>query len=151
MLKRTFKYTDFNGDEREEEVFFHLTRSEAVELSMAYPGGLAKYVQRTSDDRNGAAMVKFVQDIILKAYGEKSDDGRRFIKSKERAEAFKDTPMFDQLFMEISFDDRKMQEFIEGITPTEAANPERGAISNFTPGPLPTENNVVQAPVMPMS
>lgn len=137
MLKRTFKYVDFNGVEREEDVFFHLSKTDLVELQMSVPGGIAAYIRQISSAQDSKAIFSALREIMLKAYGEKSLDGRRFMKSKEISEAFAQTPMFDELFQELAFDEAKMAAFIDAITPDD--NRPRGAITDFTPGPLPTE------------
>lgn len=145
MLKRTFKYTDFNGVEREEDVFFHLSKTDIVELQMSVPGGIAAYIQQISSAQDSRAIFQALREIMLKAYGEKSLDGRRFVKSKEISEAFAQTPMFDELFQELAFNEDKMAAFIDAITPDD--NRPRGAITDFTPGPLPTQPVATVEPV----
>lgn len=151
MIKRTFKYTDFNGIDREEEIYFHLTRTELVELAMKYPGGIASWIRKITTASNGSAIYETLENILLTAYGEKSDDGRRFIKSPELAQAFKQTPMYDELFQELAFDATKMAKFIEEITPempseAEKSNAARGAIVDFQPGPLPGQTLITETP-----
>lgn len=137
MLKRTFKYDDFAGNPREEEVYFHLSRTELVELSMSVPGGIGAYIRRIAAAQDGAEIYKTLRKIVLKAYGEISLDGRRFEKSEAISEAFSQTPMYDMLMQELMFSEDNMSSFIDAVTPDE--NRERGAIVDFVPGKLPTE------------
>lgn len=135
MLKRTFKYVDFDGNPREEDVYFHLTKTEMVELSMSVPGGIAAWIRKIASAQDSKEIYNILRKIILKCYGEKSLDGRRFMKSEELSEAFAQTPMFDELFQELAFNEDKMATFIDAVTPDD--NRVRGAIVDFTPGPLP--------------
>lgn len=143
MLKRTFKYTDMDGIEREEDAWFHLTKTETLELTLSYPGGMLAWIRRVSNARDGASIIKYMRDVILKAYGVKSDDGRRFIKSEKISEEFAQTPMFDELFQELAFDEKKMADFVNAILPEQKGD--GGAIKDFQPGPL----EVVGSPVSP--
>lgn len=159
MVVKNFKYIDFNGNEREEEVRFNLTKTEIMELSMSVNGGLDQMIRRIVSAQDGATIMATFREILLKAYGEKSLDGRRFIKSKELSEAFAQTPMYDQLYQELVYDAEKAAEFFKAVAPPVGdvnppanSNPSRGAITTFTPGPLPTQqipqdSHAIQNPV----
>ena len=62
-------------------------------------------------------LIDLFKDLILRSYGEKSADGRRFIKSKELSTAFSQTEAYSELFMELVTDAEKAAEFVNGITP----------------------------------
>lgn len=156
MVVKTFKYFDYDGNQREEEVRFNLTKTEIMELSMSVNGGLDQMIKRIVAAQDGATIMSTFREILLKAYGEKSLDGRRFVKSKELSEAFAQTPMYDELFQELVYDADKAAAFFREVAPkieedevpkTSNPNPSRGAIPNFVPGPLPTQT---PAPVTPM-
>ena len=57
------------------------------------------------------------KDIILRAYGEKSADGKRFIKNQELRDAFAQTEAYSDLFMELATDAEAAAKFINGIIP----------------------------------
>lgn len=122
MLKRIFKYTDFNGEERKEEAYFHLSQSELTAMEVAN-NGLEYTINQIVKTADGKKLIEIFQDLILKSYGEKSPDGRRFIKSKELSESFSQTPAYDELFMELAMDADKAAEFINAITPTIKEQP----------------------------
>lgn len=117
MLKKTITYTDYNGVERTEDFYFNLTKAEAMEWEMSVNGGLTAMVQRITAAQDAPTIVKLFKELILKAYGEKSLDGKRFIKSKELSEAFAQTEAYSQLFMELAFDAEAAAAFVNGITP----------------------------------
>ena len=119
MLKKTITYVDYNGVERTDDCYFNLSKAEITEMDMSTAGGLAEMIQNIIKAQDAPAIIKIFKDLILKAYGEKSEDGRRFIKSKELSEAFSQTNAYSNLFMELSMDDKAAAEFINGIVPPE--------------------------------
>lgn len=119
MLKKTIKYTDFDGVQREESVYFNLTKSELTEMELSATGGLTKMIEKIVETQDGTRIIAIFKELILKAYGEKSPDGRRFIKSKELSEAFSQTPMYDILFMELATDADKASDFIKAVIPAD--------------------------------
>ena len=82
MLKKTIEYTDFNGEERKEDFYFNLTTAEIMEMEMGVAGGFSEMIQRIVDAKDTPSIIKIFKELILKAYGEKSPDEKRFIKSE---------------------------------------------------------------------
>lgn len=122
MLKKTVTYTDFDGNERTEELYFNLTKAELMELQMSEIGGLEKRLKGIIMAQNGVEIMKFFKDIFLNSYGVKSPDGRRFIKNDEVRTDFEQTEAYSQLFMELVTDADKMADFIKGVIPSDLAN-----------------------------
>lgn len=121
MLKKTIKYTDYNGIERTEDFHFNLSKAELMEMEMSTAGGLAEMIQKIVAAQDQPAIIKLFKELILKAYGEKSADGKRFMKSDELSAAFSQTEAYSELFMELSTDSDKAAEFVNGIVPTDLA------------------------------
>ena len=123
MLKKTIKYTDYNGVKREEEFLFHLSKAELMEMEMGTVGGLATMIQQIIDSNDAPAIIKVFKDIILKAYGEKSIDGKRFVKVNDAgiplSIGFSQTEAYSELFMELSTDADAAAKFIKGIIPSD--------------------------------
>lgn len=117
MLKKTITYTDYNGVSRTEDFYFNLTQAEITEMELSTSGGLAEMIQKIIAAKDAPAIIKVFKDLILKAYGEKSLDGKRFVKSDEIRTAFSQTEAYSKLFMELAFDDKKAAEFVNGIIP----------------------------------
>ena len=120
MLKKTITYTDYNQAERTEDFYFNLTKAEVMEMEMSTSGGLAEMIKKIVAAKDAPAIIKVFKDLILKAYGEKSPDGKRFIKSEEIPTAFAQTEAYSQLFMELATDPDKAAEFVNGIIPAAA-------------------------------
>lgn len=119
MLTQTITYTDYDGVERTEEFRFNLTRAEITEMEYTYPGGLAEEMERVLKSNDQNKLFILFKDIIAKSYGEKSQDGRRFMKSPELSQAFFETPAYDQLYMKITTDAHFAAEFVKGILPLD--------------------------------
>lgn len=120
MIKRTMTFTDYNGVERTENFYFNLTQAEIAEMELGTTGGLAEYIQKIVDAQDAPSIVAVFKDLILKAYGEKSADGRRFEKKNGAlAAAFAETEAYSMLFMELATDAEKAAEFINGIVPVK--------------------------------
>jgi hypothetical protein len=117
MLKKTFTYVDFNGVERTEDHYFNLSKAELMEMELSTTGGLAEMINKIVNAKDAPAIVKVFKDLVLKAYGQKSADGRRFIKSKELSEEFAQTEAYSQLFMELATDADAAAKFVNGIVP----------------------------------
>lgn len=133
MLKKTIKYTDFDGVQREESVYFNLTKSELTEMELSATGGLTKMIEKIVETQDGTRIIAIFKELILKAYGEKSPDGRRFIKSKELSEAFSQTPMYDILFMELATDADKASDFIKAVIPADIDLSDASVPASLTP------------------
>lgn len=119
MLKKTMTYTDYKGVERTEDFYFNLTKAELMEMELTTDGGLSDYIEKIIKAQNQSEIVKLFKELLLKSYGEKSEDGRRFIKSPEISEAFAQTEAYSDLFMELASDSKKAAEFVNGIIPEE--------------------------------
>lgn len=119
MYKKTITYTDYFDVERTEDFYFNLNESELMQLQLSTQRGFYNEMQALVDSHDGPKIMSVFNQIILKAYGEKSKDGRQFIKSPEISKAFSETPAYDKFFMEIIEDPKTASEFINGIVPSK--------------------------------
>ena len=119
MLKKTIEYTDFNGTQRKEDFYFNLSKAEVMEMEMSKKGGLAEEIQRIVSAQDAPAIIKVFKDLVLKSYGIKSPDGRRFIKSQELRDDFEQTEAYSILFMELATDADAAAKFVNGIVPAD--------------------------------
>lgn len=145
MLKRSVNYTSFDGEAKNKTFYFNLTKTELLELDGSAEGGLAASLQRIVDSQEGSALIAEFKKIILLAYGERSDDGDRFVKSDAIREAFSQTAAFDALFMELAQDDQKASDFILGLMPAELTSQMQSEINQNRP--VPTPNVPAQQPM----
>lgn len=117
MLKKTVTYVDYNGVERTEDFYFNLSKAEITEMELSVEGGLSKMLEDVVNSKDNKQIISVFKEIILKAYGEKSADGRRFVKSKELSEEFAQTEAYSELFIELALDEKAAADFINGIMP----------------------------------
>lgn len=136
MLKKTITYTDYEGEQRTEDFYFNLSRAELVEMEMGTTGGLTKFIQRIIDAKDTKEIIAIFKELILKAYGEKSPDGRRFVKSKELSEGFAQTEAYSDLFMELSSNDESAVAFFNGIIPQGVVEVATASAPNTATAPL---------------
>lgn len=119
MLKKTITYTDYNGTERTEDFYFNLSKAELMEMELSTTGGLAEMIQKIVAAQDSPAIIKIFKDLVLKAYGEKSLDGKRFVKSEEISKGFAQTEAYSILFMELANNADAAADFVNGIVPAE--------------------------------
>ena len=128
MLKKTITYKDYNDAERTEDFYFNLSEAEVVEMELSTAGGLAEMIQGIVKAQDGPAIIKIFKDLILKAYGEKSIDGKSFVKVDEKGNPlwvkFSQTAAYSKLFMELATDADAGAKFVNGIMPAGYANAE---------------------------
>ena len=121
MLRKPITYTDYNGNERTEDFYFNLSKAEVMEMELGVVGGMTQMLNKIVSEQDGRKIMEVFKDIILKAYGEKSADGKRFAKSKELSDAFSQTEAYSNLFMELATDPEAAAAFINGIVPPSVA------------------------------
>ena len=125
MLKKTIAYTDYNGVERKEDFYFNLSKAEIMEMEMSTSGGLTEMISKIVAAQDTPAIIKLFKDLVLKAYGEKTLDGKRFVKIDENgiplARAFSQTEAYSVLFMELATDAEAASEFVNGIVPADVS------------------------------
>ena len=125
MLKKTISYTDYNNVVRTEDFYFNLTHAELAEMDLSTTGGLAETIRKIVSAQDSPSIVKLFKDLVLRAYGERSADGRRFKKTDENGEPlsrhFAETEAYSILFMELATDDESAATFINGIIPADTA------------------------------
>lgn len=110
-------YTDYNGETRKEDFYFNMTRAEVTEMELSIEGGLSDMIKRVTEAKDVPTIMKIFKDLVLRAYGQKSPDGKRFIKSKELSEEFAQTEAYSDLFMELATDPTAAAAFVNGIMP----------------------------------
>ncbi len=119
MYKKTLTYTDYNDVTRTEDFYFSLTEAELTEMQLGVEGGYAAMIQKIIKAKDTPALIKIFKELLLKSYGIKSDDGRRFIKSEELSREFTQTPAYSDLYMMLATDDKQASAFIKNIMPAK--------------------------------
>lgn len=125
MITETIKYTDYNGVEREEKFMFNLSEAEIMEMEMGTTGGLAEMIQKIVETKDAPQIIKIFKELVLKAYGEKSADGKRFVKINDAGVplsiGFSQTEAYSKLFMKLATDTEAASKFVNGVVPSNLA------------------------------
>lgn len=119
MYKKTINYTDFNGVERKEDFYFNFMKAELVEMNMSTGGGMKAFIERITNTQDQTELIKLFKELVLKAYGVKSDDGKRFIKNQEIRDAFEQTNAYNELFMMLATNDKEAANFVNHVMPAD--------------------------------
>lgn len=117
MLKKTVTYENFNGEEVTEDHYFNLSKAELVEMELSMDGGLSKHLQTLVESGDGGTIMRTFKTLLLDAYGKKSDDGRRFLKTQEIRDEFASSEAYSQIFMELATNADAAAEFVNNIVP----------------------------------
>ena len=128
MYVQKIKYMDYNEMERNETFYFNFTKAEVVEMEYSVSGGLTAVLNQISETKDFPKLIAIFKDLILKAYGEKSPDGRRFIKSKELSDEFSQTEAYSELYIKLASDTDAALEFIRGIMPGDISDDDMARI-----------------------
>ena len=122
MLKKKIKYTDYNGEEREENFYFNLSKAELLKMELYKKGGMQNYLRRIINEQDQVKIVEMFTEIIDMSYGKKSDDGKRFIKTPELLDEFKQSEAYSELYVELVSNADAAAAFINGVIPPAIAS-----------------------------
>lgn len=117
MLKKTISYVDYDGNKREDTCYFNLNKAEIAEMELVTEGGLKAYLEKIVEEKDAKRIVGTFKELILKSYGVKSEDGKRFIKNDKLREEFVQTEAYSELFVELATDAEAAAAFVNGIIP----------------------------------
>lgn len=115
MVKKTIEYEDYNGVKRVEDFYFNLNEAEITEMELSTEGGLTEMIKKIIAAKDQPSIIKLFKELLLKSYGEKSPDGRRFIKNAQLSEEFSQTEAYSKLFMELASNAEAATEFVNGL------------------------------------
>ena len=147
MLKREIEFEDFNGVKTTEVFYFNISKPELIELEVEYDQGFGQMLQNVVEAKNNKELIKQFKRIVLIAYGQKSEDGKRFIKSDKLREEFAQSAAYNELFMELATDDNAAVAFLTSVLPKDM----QGELSKSQLSMLPTPPTPPTPPLPPTS
>ena len=121
MIKKKIRYTDYDGNEIIDNFYFHLSKAELAEMELVEKDGLAAILKKIIEEDDRQRIIDYFKKIILMSYGQRSNDGKRFIKTQQLSDEFKQTDAFSELFIELCTDSNAASEFIRGVIPASLA------------------------------
>lgn len=149
MLVKRIEYVDYNGNKRSEDFYFNFTEAEIQEMNLRTPGGLKARLEKIVQEMDQEKLVSYFKSLILDAYGVKSEDGRRFIKSKELCEEFTQTEAYNKLFMQLTTDTNAAIEFVKGIIPNVSEPTAETKEPNLPDPAVVAQDRGLRVPEMP--
>lgn len=120
MLKKTFKFVDYNGVEREEDHYFNISKAELAMMEASMAGGMKTYLEKIVQTQDTVSIMDMFRDFIKKSYGVKSPDGRQFVKNDQVYSEFAQTEAYSELIMELLGSKDAAADFVNGVLPKDA-------------------------------
>lgn len=122
MIKQDITYTNFEGEQETETLYFHLNKVELMEMQVSEKRGLAQYITDIQKAENNKEIFRLFKDIVLRAYGERSEDGKKFIKNERLREEFEGCLAYEELMVKIVTETDFAVKFVNGIMPAGMAD-----------------------------
>lgn len=119
MLKHPITYENFDGEEQTDFFYFNLNKAELLEMEFENKVGMAQMLQNIVDSRDNGELIRIFKDLILRAYGVRSEDGKRFIKNDQVREEFTQTSAFPELFMSLASNPDEAATFLTALLPKD--------------------------------
>lgn len=98
MFKHTVEYTDFNGNQRKDDLYFHLSLPEVTRITAEIGKDINEYIKELTDNKDLNELLKFIEMVMLNSYGQKTMDGRTFQKTPEIRHAFEHSQAYAEIF-----------------------------------------------------
>ena len=119
MLKRTIKYVDLNGERRADDCYFDLNEAELVEMEFSKSGGLSSFLREVVNAQDLTTLSTLLKDLIIRSYGEKSPDGKYFIKGDnfEKGKLFVQSRAYPVFYMQLITTDGALAQFCNELVP----------------------------------
>lgn len=129
MIKKSIPYTDYDGNQRTDECYFNLNKAELAEMEVSESGGFDKFLEKVVESQDTKKIYAIFKEIILMSYGEKTHDGKHFLKKKtidgeviRLRDEFEQTEAFSELIMEMLSNEDAAANFVTGVLPKELAD-----------------------------
>ena len=121
MIKKTMTYVDFNGETVVEDLYFNLNALEYTRLTARNGGDLDKRIAELVEKEDTEGIIALMEDLLLSSYGVKSEDGRRFVKTKQIREEFEYSQAYADLFVLLLTSPEETKKFGQGIASSAQA------------------------------
>ena len=116
MQKLTVQYQNWDGDLETEDLYFHLNIKELQEMEK-WDVPLTKRIAKLTKTEDGTEAFELMRDIVEAAYGERSSDGKRFVKNPEVLKNFTQGLAYDEVILQFIDGTTDLAKFVEGLLP----------------------------------
>lgn len=133
MFEKKIRYTDYNDIVREETIRFNLNRAEIQNLELTTEGGLEAFINKMMEEQDNKKLADFFKELVLMSYGEKSLDGKHFMKKAPDGHLLRDdfeqTEAFAEIYMWLLSGTDAVVQFVEGIRPKVSQGDDRNVVA----------------------
>ena len=133
MFKQRIKFTDFLGNEREEEFYFNLGEAETAKLELGEKGGLTAKINKIIESQDVPEIIKLFDYFIRISIGYISPDGRDFVKSEEFTNSFFQSNAYNKFYIDLLTKPGLAAKFVNEVIPD----------LSWIEGEIKSNNNIV--------
>lgn len=126
MYITTVKYEDFDGKTIKKNLLFHMSTKDWVKADAekkavgGYEQYLSKQLGEPGSNVEPAVVLETLEDIIRRSYGERSEDGEKFVKDPERTDHFMESLAYDAFLDDLIYTDGFSTAFVQALIPKGA-------------------------------
>lgn len=135
MLRKTITFKDLDGNDVSEDFYFNLNKAEVAEMELSKKGGFSEYLKSIIAEGDGGTIIRVFKEIITSSVGKRSEDNRRFIKSKEITDEFLQSEAYSEMFFSLVTDANEGAAFVRAIMPVEVLEKVDASLTNTVPLP----------------
>lgn len=118
MVLQVINYVDGNGAKQTQKAYFHLSELERARITAKYARNgqdFEDYLEELKRTGNVKVQLEMLEDIILSAYGVKTDDGQGFRKGRAVREEFEYSYAYAEFFEQLFANPEKFESFIKAV------------------------------------
>lgn len=146
MVRRSITYKNFKDEEVTRWFQFNISKTELVDLDKSYGGQFKEVIEAAVDAKDGMKLYDIIKDLIVRSNGEATEDGERFIKTKEVQDKLTETDALSEfIFGMLDGDAKSLLAFIEELLQVPSTNPTKvpvvneSTIETIKPTPIPAQ------------
>lgn len=133
MIGKTIEYVDYDGMTQKDTFYFNLNKAELLEMEASRIGGMSKLLRNIAESTKTDQIIPIFKEILCRAIGEKSLDGKRFVKNQEVTDRFLQSEAYNVFFQELLETPGAAASFIKGVMPAEISAEDPKTPTNVTP------------------
>lgn len=132
MFTVNVTYIDFDDQEYTERLYFNMTKVEFMRWQAESGDNLTERMKTALEKHDSSKIMDYFEELIRRSYGEKSDDGKRFVKDPQKTRDFMTSAAYDELFWRITQNQEECNAFMRGVLPNVPPSGEvkQNAVSN---------------------
>lgn len=131
MIKKTLTFKNFKNETETEDFHFNMSEGELTKMQVAAIDqkneSFSDKLDKISKGLQGKELVDIIDDLVLRSYGVKSTDQKRFVKNSALLEEFTSSGAYSVLITELFSLDGSLAEFVNGVVPEDMVKNSKAA------------------------